>query len=241
MQEAKRVNWEKAGSNLNRIQLWIYIGLLLTVLMFILVDTFFPGECVFESVGEMKKTAAGTYTCYEYGEPLYQIHISGDTLTKHWCKMGSEYDSRISIKSWNRKRGTFEAAYALCKIMEDGNITCDDTLYERTATIEIAASDWSGWNENDKPTAATQTYTVRKGDVIWLGGITDLEVTLTGVSDKSISFDTNAPMSSGDSGIDLDANTTRFTLDEDGSLQLLTPTMDAGDIFVFKLVKAFDY
>lgn len=241
MKKSKTVDWEKVSNNINRIKVWICIFFLLAVLVIIFVDFVLPGNGVFTTINEMKKAAAGTYTCYEDGKPLYQIHISGNTLTKHWCRLGSEYDSRITIKMWNRKQGTFEATYAQCKLTEDGNIDFDGAFYERTAAIEISSSDWSGWDESYKSVKTTQIYTVRKGDKISLGGIADLDVTVASVADESVSFDTNTPMSDKKSGIDLNTKTTKFTLERDNFLQLITPTMDTGDVFVFKLVKAFDY
>lgn len=53
---------------------------------------------------------------------------------------------------------------------------------------------------------------------------------------NSVKIKTNTSMSnSEESYVDLEASGTRFTISKDKPLRLVTPTLDAGDIYVFSI------
>lgn len=107
----------------------------------------------------------------------------------------------------------------------------------KTAQIAILETNWSG-EKDYVPTEQATTYRVKSGDVIRCGGIVDFEVTVSKISNDSVTIKTNTPMSSIEEPyVDLDADETRFTLPNDKSLRLVTPTLDAGDIYIFSILK----
>ncbi len=107
----------------------------------------------------------------------------------------------------------------------------------KTAQIAIVETNWSG-EKDYVPTEQTKTYEVKSGDVIRCGEIMDLEVTVSKISNDSVTIETNTPMSSIEEPyVNLEADETRFTIPKDKSLRLVTPTLDAGDIYIFSILE----
>lgn len=105
-----------------------------------------------------------------------------------------------------------------------------------TVQIAIEHTHWAG-EKDFVPTHKSETYEVRPGDVIRCGGYLDLEVAVKEISSTSVTIETNTPMSSNEESLDLLNYKTRFTIQNDEPLCLVTPTMDAGDIFVFSILQ----
>lgn len=110
----------------------------------------------------------------------------------------------------------------------------------KTAQIAITETGWVG-EEGYVPTEQTKTYEVKSGDVIRCGEMVDLEVTVSKISNDSVTIETNTPMSNREEPyVNLKADETRFTIKKDKSLRLVTPTMDAGDIYIFSILEIND-
>lgn len=112
---------------------------------------------------------------------------------------------------------------------------CRDT--PQNAKLQITISDWSSWNANNIPNETEETYTVSVDDSIELGGICNLTVTVSSISDKEIILQTNTPMSDKvDGTVDLNTDKTEFSIHIGESLKLTTPTMDEGNIYSFEII-----
>lgn len=110
----------------------------------------------------------------------------------------------------------------------------------KTAQIAIVETNWAG-EKDYVPTEQTKIYEVKSGDVIRLEGMVDLEVTVLKIVNDSVTVETNTPMSSIEEPyVNLDAAETRFTIKKDESLRLVTPTLDAGDIYIFSMLEIDD-
>lgn len=106
---------------------------------------------------------------------------------------------------------------------------------QEAVEIKIEETNWCN-EPGYVPTEQTRTYEVKSGDIIKCGGLSDLEVTVSRISKNSVKIKTNTPMSnSEESYVDLEASGTRFTISKDKPLRLVTPTLDAGDIYVFSI------
>lgn len=107
----------------------------------------------------------------------------------------------------------------------------------KTAQISIVETNWSG-EKDYVPTEQTKTYEVKSGESIWCGGIVNLEVTVSKISNDSVTIETNTPMSNIDEPyVNLDADKTHFTIQKNKSLRLVTPTLDAGDTYIFSILE----
>lgn len=106
-----------------------------------------------------------------------------------------------------------------------------------TVLLVIEQTDWAG-EKDFVPTGQTKTCEVKTGDVISCGGCLDLEVRVLIMSSESVMIETSAPMSSREAPyVDLLSEQTHFLVRKDKPLRLATPTMDAGDIFIFSILQ----
>lgn len=107
----------------------------------------------------------------------------------------------------------------------------------KAAQIAIVETNWSG-EKDYEPTEQTITYEVKPGDVIQCGGMADFEVTILKISNDSVTIETNMPMSSAQAPyVNLKTDETHFTISKNESLRLVTPTLDAGDIYTFSILE----
>ena len=102
--------------------------------------------------------------------------------------------------------------------------------------LTIVWSDWSGWSEaqgseNSRDMQATKGKSVRLDD--------ELEVTFTDIAEDSVEIRTSDHMSpkSEGGGIDLNSTQTEFTVERGETLEIVTPTMDAGTTYEFTITE----
>lgn len=92
--------------------------------------------------------------------------------------------------------------------------------------LEVTVQDWSGW-QREQPEPERFTRTLAEGDTFTVDvlGEDDLEVTLVEVDGGEIAVETSARLAV-DGGLrDL---ATSFSFERGGSIELETPTLDAG-------------
>lgn len=106
--------------------------------------------------------------------------------------------------------------------------------------LEITESSWSGWSEDYKPEEKTNKYNVElnKEYSINPNGMVDgLTFTIKEINKDNIVIETTTAFSDKEEGIDLRSDKKEFTIYLDKEKKLITPTMDAGDIYKIKLIK----
>jgi len=106
-----------------------------------------------------------------------------------------------------------------------------------SSELFITVQDWTGWSEK-QPQPTTTHVRLRTGEsatVDVVGG--ELTVTVTRVTRTKVTITTNRAMSPRHTGggIDLSSKQQRFTFARDATLQITTPTMDAGTTLTFKV------
>lgn len=108
----------------------------------------------------------------------------------------------------------------------------------RVVGLQVAYTSWTGEAEHGFNEHAT-VYTVKAGDAFVLdGSVERLEVTVAKITDDSVTLKTDMPMSNCEAPfIDLATDKTSFVLSSGKPLRLVTPTMDAGDIYEISLLE----
>ena len=101
--------------------------------------------------------------------------------------------------------------------------------------LTIVWSDWSGWSEG-QGSESSRDVQATKGKSIRLD---DLKVTFTDIEEDSVRIRTNRHMSPKyeGGGIDLRSEQTDFTVERDSTLEIVTPTMDAGTTYEFSFAE----
>ena len=116
----------------------------------------------------------------------------------------------------------------------------------------IKQSSWSGWSKDYKPTEIEKEYEIntnekyvvktvtisRLKDGKWVEGEEEiLSFNISEVNDNSIKINTYQEFSGNENGINLRTYKKEFIITTEKPLKLITPTLDAGDIFIFTLIK----
>lgn len=113
-------------------------------------------------------------------------------------------------------------------------VTVGCTKKESNLKVVVESSSWSGWSEDYKPAKETNEYPVELNkEYSFEGG--DFSFKITKVKSDKITIKTNQPMSDNEKGVNLNAQETEFTIKLDKSVELTTPTMDAGYIYTISL------
>ena len=108
---------------------------------------------------------------------------------------------------------------------------CSDSTPARpTPTIEIVSSDWTGW-QKQQPEPTRTAVTAERGksfEVDQLGGTVVFTVDEVRHDAVELSTDEALVDATGAEGVDLSGGSYDFELTTEASLELATPTMDAG-------------
>ena len=119
--------------------------------------------------------------------------------------------------------------------------------------IKIISSSWSGWSEDYEPeetesyceiklhekcTVKTRMHSTTDSEEWEEKDVLSFEV--TSINEDSIDIHTFQAFSDNEEGIDLRSDKQDFTIKFDETLELITPTMDAGDIFTFSITQDND-
>ena len=124
----------------------------------------------------------------------------------------------------------------------------------------VEKSSWSGRSRDYKPNIETEQFddlkkilhwetiletsiTHQRGEIEYNGKTTSISkaeivffsFVIMELGEDYIIIKTNCPMSEGDNGINLYSNETTFRIEKGKKVKLTTPTMDAGDIYIFEL------
>ena len=102
--------------------------------------------------------------------------------------------------------------------------------------LQIKESSWSGWERDYKPKEVTRKYNIvlNKKYSTKSGS---LQFVVKEINNDNIVIKTTYPFSDSKEGINLNSNKKTFTVYYDKTLELTTPSTDAGDIYYLKLVK----
>lgn len=115
----------------------------------------------------------------------------------------------------------------------ENNITTDDKII-------ITCSSWNGWSSDYESKDKTFEYVAKEGKVITLDCMIskdDFEIQIIEVNEKSIIIKTNQYMSCrevGEHTINLNSKEDTFEINRGEKIELITPTTDAGDIFIIE-------
>ena len=103
--------------------------------------------------------------------------------------------------------------------------------------LTITSSDWSGWSKGQGSTDGPRDVEATEGESVRIDD--DLQVTFTEVEEDSVRIRTNRHMSPKyeGGGIDLRSEQTDFTVERDSTLEIVTPTMDAGTTYEFSFAE----
>ena len=119
--------------------------------------------------------------------------------------------------------------------------------------LKIVESSWSGWSKDYKPEEIEKEYDIKlnekyvvktskfshKQDDEWKEEERKIfSFTVVEINDSSIKIETNQPFSdNADGTINLYSDKKEFVINEGTTIELTTPTMDAGDTFKITLIK----
>ncbi len=123
-------------------------------------------------------------------------------------------------------------------------------MFLKKKKMIVKQSSWSGWSEDYKPQEIENEYdiVVNKKYIITNKVLTwqdeeivekEVEVlsfVISEVNDNSIKINTNRVLSDNEEGIDLYTKKKEFIITTEKPLELITPTMDQGYIFIFTLI-----
>lgn len=101
--------------------------------------------------------------------------------------------------------------------------------------MTITANDWNGWDPDHESTETTTEVEAVEGQTVRVDD--DLEITFTDVGDDEVEIrttDAMSPVNDG-GGINLRNPEHDFTVDRGTSLELATPTTDAGTTYELEL------
>ncbi len=101
--------------------------------------------------------------------------------------------------------------------------------------LQVIESDWSGWTENYTPEKLTNEFEFELGKEYTLKK-TKMTFKVVEINKDNIVIETSEVLSDNEEGIDLNADKKKFTITTKET-KLETPTMDAGDIYYFQLIK----
>lgn len=99
----------------------------------------------YDSESQMKVALQGTWTCYDG----YKIHIIGNTLTRRWVHLGSDYDMEFTIEEWNPKEGTFSISIGTYTVLSNGNIK------DKYGNVYVKGG---GWSDSESGSLSTYSY-----------------------------------------------------------------------------------
>lgn len=108
---------------------------------------------------------------------------------------------------------------------------CDDTDGSgETLTLEVTVAAWNGWDPDDKPTPETSTVEVSEGSSFEVEALDAITFEVTSIDDDQLELGSDADLAlrNAHGGIDVNHPVDEFTLDRAGTLELSTPTLDAG-------------
>ena len=104
-----------------------------------------------------------------------------------------------------------------------------------TMMLSITESSWSGWDENYEPEEETESYRVELNKTYTIGRSLSFEI--TEINENSITIHTSKVFSDSETGIDLSTDKQDFIIEMGESIELTTPTMDAGNIYTLELLR----
>ncbi len=118
--------------------------------------------------------------------------------------------------------------------------------------LKIKESSWSGWTKdyvpkevekeydiklNEKYVIKTRLYNHQEGDKWVDEEREEFSFDITEINDSSIKIQTYQPFSDSEKGINLSSDKKEFIVTTEKPLELVTPTMDEGDVFILSLIK----
>ena len=118
--------------------------------------------------------------------------------------------------------------------------------------LKVVESSWSGWSKDYKPEEMEKEYDIKlnekyviktrnfsfKKDNEWVEEEREIfSFNIIEMNDTSIKIQTYQQFSDNDNGtINLNSDKKEFIVTLEKSLELTTPTMDAGEIFILSLI-----
>lgn len=132
---------------------------------------------------------------------------------------------------------TLALALSACVISLVLLTSCGADPAETGPVLQVTTSSWSGWSEDYEPEEETYTYAVDSPGAIMIPPEDGdgFKIELLEIGKDSLSFETESPMSVDDGGgINLMTDQTVFAVKKGQTLNLVTPTMDSGNIYIFE-------
>mgnify|MGYP003293035389 CR=1 FL=1 len=118
--------------------------------------------------------------------------------------------------------------------------------------LKVVESSWSGWSKDYKPEEMEKEYDIElnekyviktrkfscKKDNEWVEEEREIfSFNIIEINDSSIRIQTYQPFSDNDDDtVNLHSDKKEFIITNEKELKLITPTMDAGDIFILSLI-----
>ncbi len=130
-----------------------------------------------------------------------------------------------------KKRIIFSVILILSIFMITG---CNNN--EHNYKLRITESSWSGWTSDYQPKEVTKEYDVVLGKEYNIDS-GNFIFKIKKVRNNSIVIETKEYFSDNEKGIDLRSKKRKFKIYFDKETKLVTPTMDAGNIYYLILVK----
>ena len=121
--------------------------------------------------------------------------------------------------------------------------------YMEGKILKVTKTSWSGRSKDYKPIEKVSEHKITEGEKIELdrrewkstngSGVNVFEVTIAGIGENSITLETSKAMAvrrKEKLGISLNGNGTTFAVSDSEKLELVTPTMDYGYIYIFEIL-----
>ena len=105
--------------------------------------------------------------------------------------------------------------------------------------LSITKSSWSGWFEDYEPEEQTLEYLIKPNETYDIGSAIGYQFSfkITEINENSITIHTTKPFSDSEKGVNLSTDKQDFIIEMGKSIELTTPTMDAGGIYILKLLR----
>lgn len=172
-EEAKlRAIADKKASKQRKIK--IAIGVILGVIILLSLNNAITmsERTTYSSEAEMKAAVIGTYNYYSSSSSTsssHQLKIADNLVTERYYILSTASDTKVTIRSWNPRKGTLETSRGTIIVTSDGNLKYDGKLFK-------SGGRWSDSSE----TSPDSSYTYSSNN-----GYSDLAITVKTVSTNS--------------------------------------------------------
>ena len=136
------------------------------------------------------------------------------------------------------------AMIAVCVSLFTGHAGEEPAKDQRSCSLSVTTSSWSGWDADYEPIEATHTYTAAALESIAIPPEKDgpekdgFAIQILAIDMNSVTLKTEYPMAPmGKQGINLMTDLTVFTVYNGQTLTLVTPTTDYGDIYIIEVLE----